>query len=234
MDTSWWTVSCNTREIGEQSENRITISLKGQRWSRDLHLLWVWCSLFCIRVNFWWHPHFFSLSPPLPPAMSHPERKNPCITKQLDQKPPVMQQGSVAPYLLPRWEMEGEGVSGWEGPRNGCRGGAGGLQEQEYESHINTATFTREGKGFYPCWKIALCVHLCVGSCRLRSDGVLNVWGEMKVSLRVGRLIFPVSSDASQLNVSKGIRYESVVANSCPLWISLESLLKSLSDNEAH
>lgn len=56
----------------------------------------------------------------------------------------------------------------------------------------------------------------------------------MEVSLRLGRLIFPVSSDASQLDASKDIRYESVVANSCPLWISLESLLKSLTDNEAH
>ncbi len=57
-------------------------------------------------------------------VMSHPEQ-NPCITKQLDQKPPVMQQGCYAPYLLPRWEMEGESVSGregrriWEGGRRG-------------------------------------------------------------------------------------------------------------------
>lgn len=34
-------------------------------------------------------------------VMSHPVQ-NPCITKQLDQKPPLMQQGSNAPYLLPR------------------------------------------------------------------------------------------------------------------------------------
>lgn len=49
--------------------------------------------------------------------------KNPCITKQLDQKPPVMQQGSAAPYLLPRWEMAGESASGWEGPQDGNKGG---------------------------------------------------------------------------------------------------------------
>lgn len=67
------------------------------------------------------HPH-----PPTPflRVMSHPEQ-NPSITKQLDQKPPVMQQGSDAPYLLPRWEMEGERVSGREGRRiwEGGRGG---------------------------------------------------------------------------------------------------------------
>lgn len=41
-----------------------------------------------------------TFSPLLLQVMSHPVQ-NPCITKQLDQKPPVMQQGSVAPYLLP-------------------------------------------------------------------------------------------------------------------------------------
>lgn len=232
MDTSWWTVSHNKRGIGEKSENRTTISLKGRRWSQNLHLLWVWFLLFCICVNFGDIRTFFSPPPPFPPLWVIPSKKNPCITKQLDQKPPVMQQGSVAPYLLPLWEMEGEGVSGWEGPRNGC--GGGGLQEQEYESHITTATFTKEGKGFYSCWKTTFCVRLCVGSWHFWSDRVLNVCREMKVSLRVGRFIFPVSSDASQLDASKGIWYESVVANSCPLWISLESLLKSLTDNEAH
>lgn len=42
-----------------------------------------------------------TFSPFLLSVMSH-HKQNPCITKQLDQKPPVMQQGSVAPYLLPR------------------------------------------------------------------------------------------------------------------------------------
>lgn len=77
---------------------------------------------------------------PLLRVMSHPEQ-NPCITKQLDQKAPVMQQGSNAPYLLLRWEMEGkEGV--WKGGAEGSEKAVeeGGVQEQEYDSQINTAT----------------------------------------------------------------------------------------------
>lgn len=72
--------------------------------------------------------------------MSHP-KQNPCIIKQLDQKPRVMQQGSNVPYLLPRWEMEGED-GGLDGRGKGSEkaGVERGVQEQEYDSQINTDT----------------------------------------------------------------------------------------------
>lgn len=72
--------------------------------------------------------------------------KNPRITKQLDQKPPVMQQGSVAHYLLPRWEMEGESACGWEGPRDGNKGGRT-AREQVWltDSHISSSFFGLDG-----------------------------------------------------------------------------------------
>lgn len=98
------------------------------------------CLLFCIACKFLVTSTLFfpSVRPSLPPSpspSSHPHRlpsyessweKNPCITKQLDQKPPVMQQGSVATYLLPRWEMEGE--------RSVWMGGARQRQEED-DSH---------------------------------------------------------------------------------------------------
>lgn len=110
---------------------------RGSYVRRDSNLLWVCCFLFCSHSNFWWHLHFF---PILLQVMSHPVQ-NPCITKQLDQKAPVMQQGSNPPHLLLRWEMEGERVSGRE--RQGISEAAEerGVQEQEYDSQINTATF---------------------------------------------------------------------------------------------
>lgn len=88
--------------------------------------------------------------------MSHPEQ-NPCITKQLDQKAPVMQQGSNPPHLLLRWEMEGERVSGRE--RQGISEAVEerGVQEQEYDSQINTATFHIEMFfSFLSLWKISI------------------------------------------------------------------------------
>lgn len=92
-----------------------TINLKRRLWRGDLLLVILHSSKFLVTS---------ALFSPLLPVMSHPQQ-NPCITKQLDQKPPVMQQGSYAPYLLPRWEMEGERVSGREGRRiwEGGRGG---------------------------------------------------------------------------------------------------------------
>lgn len=116
---------------------RGNISLKRKLWRGDSNLLWVCCLLFCTHPNFWWHLHFF---PPFLQVMSHPEQ-NPCITKQLDQKPPVMQQGSNAPYLPPLWEMEGERVSGregqriWEG-RRGRRTARTGVWLTDQHSHF--------------------------------------------------------------------------------------------------
>lgn len=156
--------------------------------------------------------------------MSHPER-NPCITKQLDRKPPVMQQGSSAPHLLPRWGR-GEGEEG---------GGRGRLSGREGRRIVGGGTAGTE------VWLTAhQHSHFAdTQSCRfmLKNEpfcclGVLlefdHVWSNSG------------SSDAQQSDASKRVPSKSMLfsitnlVNLFPRWISSRSLLKSSRDDEAH
>lgn len=74
--------------------------------------------IFCDICTF-----FFPL---LPRVMSHLEQ-NPCLTKQLDQKPPVMQQGSDAP--LPTAAVRNGGGEG----KGRCLDGRGKGSEKAVE-----------------------------------------------------------------------------------------------------
>lgn len=77
--------------------------------------------------------------------MSH-RVQNPCITKQLDQKAPVMQQGSGAPYLLLTAAVRNGG--GMDCGRCLQKGGTAASQKKpldegrsaEYDSLINIST----------------------------------------------------------------------------------------------
>lgn len=106
------------------------------------------------------------------PVMSHPEQ-NPCITKQLDQKPLVKQQGSVAPYLLLRWEMEGKRVSGWEGRRIGGRGGRTArtgvwLTDQHKHFSCRKGSLMLKWLGFY----VPLCVIIFIRSALMKTGKI--------------------------------------------------------------
>lgn len=94
-----------------------------------------------------------------PPSWSYESSwiKNPCITKQLYQKPPAIQQGSAAPYLMPRWEMKGDSVSGWEGPQDGNKGGRTARASVWV---TDAATFNRVSSGWTVC--IARLVYPCL------------------------------------------------------------------------